>query len=981
MPKARLKADALAFQADERQREAIEHVQGPMLVIAGAGTGKTTVLTRRIARLISEGHARADEVLALTYTENAAAEMRTRVRAELEGSNASDLRVCTFHAYCNNLLIRNGRKFGVLDDQDLWVFLRRRIRELHLNYFVRAANVGKFLFDLNDFMRRCHDELVGPDKYHAYVERLIRGELPLPRVTSSKNAAAISDEELLGRCREIDQIFQTVERMLSEENLGTFGHMISRAYELLNSTPELLDLERSATKFILVDEFQDANYAQVKILRLLAGDAKNVFAVGDPDQAIYQFRGASSAAFEIFQNHFPQSQIVSLEKNRRSTTPILQCAFTLIDKNPPVLHTTESNGRRAGRRPLVSERDEKAGSAAENDPVHTAILAAKEAECSDIVHVIKERRKQTGCQWKNFAVLYRLHSHRDLVAEELAEAGIPFSIENMDITNTAEARDVFAIMGAMLAENDGASLFRVAALPQFAIDPLKLRAAMHSVPREAGSANVVVALREMDGGSAVFHALQRARDEMSAKDASASGVIEIAIAHFGLNRQSPVLAAIRKFVAAWEEKPLTKTGKLPEFLDYLELFREAGGAICLLASTDDGVRLITAHSAKGLEFKTVFILRANKNSFPKSYVEPLVEFPLQLRDADSAAGEGDKLRHDEEERRLFYVAMTRARDLLTIYAKQGTGKTDPTPPGYVRELLKETGLKRFLIARQARAFQPELFASAVPSGKSRAAEWLSLPSEAPFNRLSASAIETYDTCPLQFKLDREWRIPRKIPAALHYGAAMHRVLKAYFDAIRFDRETSVETLIEAFRSMMLEARLEDAYQFDLYVSQGELQLREFVDSVKRKGAPRVLRLEEPFELQVGDVVVAGRVDRVDELPDGRVAITDYKTGKSRSQEDADKSLQLSMYALAATEKWGYSVASLMFYNLEENVPVATFRNQAQLAETKAKVESVAGSIAAGKFDPRPGFHCNFCAYRNLCPATEKKVFLNDSRKN
>src|SRR5262249_22681074 len=368
-------------------------------------------------------------------------------------------------------------------------------------------------------------------------------------------------------------------------------------------------------------------------------------------------------------------------------------------------------------------------------------------------------------------------------------------------------------------------------------------------------------------------------------------------------------------------------------------------------------------------------------SFPKSYVEPLVEFPRELREADSAAQDGGKVRHNEEERRLFYVAMTRARDSLTIYAKQGTGKTDPTPPGYVRELLKEAALKRFLVVRPARAFQPELFASANPSRLSRAAEWLSLPPISPATRLSASAIETYDTCPLQFKLDREWRIPRKIPAALHYGAAMHRVLKTYFDSVRFQRELRIETLIEAFRALMVEARLEDGYQFDLYVRQGELQLGEFVASVREKGAPKVIHLEEPFEIRVGSSVVAGRVDRVDELADGQVAITDYKTGKSRSQEDADESLQLSIYALAAKEKWGYSVARLMFYNLEENVAVATVRNDAQLIETKSKVESVAGCIAAGKFDPRAGFHCNFCAYRNLCPATEKNVFVNDSRKN
>jgi DNA helicase-2/ATP-dependent DNA helicase PcrA len=984
VPKAKLKQpDAMVFEADARQREAIEHVHGPMLVIAGAGTGKTTVLTRRIARLIAEGHVRPDEILALTYTENAASEMRARVSAELNGENTSRLRVGTFHAYCNNLLIRTGRKFGVLDDQDLWIYLRKRIRELHLNYFVRAANVGKFLFDLNDFMRRCQDELVGPEKYHAYVERLARGELPIPRVTSSKDADSISDEEVIGRCQEIDRVFQTVESMLQVENLGTFGHMITRAYELLSTDSQLLAQEKDSTKFILVDEFQDANYAQVKILGLLAGEKNDVFAVGDPDQAIYQFRGASSAAFEIFRIHFPESKLVTLEKNRRSTTAILQCAFALIDKNPSALNAFNGNGQqRYCRRPLVSERDEKAGSAAINDPVETASLAAKEAESADIAHVIQQRKKQTACRWKDFAVLYRIHAHRDLVAEELAEQDIPFSIENMDITNSAEARDLFAITGAILAENDGASLFRVAALPQFAIDPVKLRAAMQSAPREAGSVNVALALHEIEGGASVFHALQQARDEISRSDLSASGVIEIAIEQFGLNTKSAVLAGIRKFVAAWEEKPVTKTHKLAEFMEYLELFREAGGGICLPPSPEDAVRLITVHSAKGLEFKHVFVLRANTGSFPRSYVEPLVEFPRELRNADSACHDGGKVRHNEEERRLFYVAMTRARDLLTIYAKQGTGRTDPTPPGYVRELLKQPKLKQFLHARPARAFQPELFASAAPSAMSRAAEWLSLPPIAPGTRLSASAIETYDTCPLQFKLDREWRIPRKIPAALHYGAALHRVLKAYFDSVRSGRELAVETLLESFRSMLVEARLEDEYQFDLYVSQGESQLREFVESVQRQGPPKVVRLEEPFEIRIGDAAVVGRVDRVDELPDGRVTVTDYKTGKSRSQEDADKSLQLSIYALAAKEKWGYSVARLMFYNLEENVAVETFRNEAQLAETKAKVESVAGCIAVGKFDAKAGFHCNFCAYRNLCPETEKNVLgIDKSSKN
>ena len=177
---------ATKITPDERQREAIEHVLGPMVVLAGAGTGKTTTLIRRTARLIRDGHAQPGEILALTYTDNAAEEIRGRVRSELKGTNIHGLQTCTFHAWCNTLLHRRGASFGVLDDKDLWVFLRRRIRELRLRHFVRAANVSQFLDDLLQFMRRCQDELVGPEQYADYVGRLERGEIPLPRVAKAK---------------------------------------------------------------------------------------------------------------------------------------------------------------------------------------------------------------------------------------------------------------------------------------------------------------------------------------------------------------------------------------------------------------------------------------------------------------------------------------------------------------------------------------------------------------------------------------------------------------------------------------------------------------------------------------------------------------------------------------------------------------------------------------------------------------------------
>lgn len=973
-----------SFQPDESQRQAIEHVHGPILVVAGAGTGKTAVLTHRIARLIQEGHARPDEILALTYTENAAHEMEARVRKELqreglEGSALKGLQVKTFHAYCNNFLIDCGKNFEVLDEKDLWIYLRKRLRDLQLNYFVRAANVAKFLDDLLDFMRRCQDELIGPEQYAAYVSRLERGELPIPRVGKSKDASSLSDEEVVGRCREIANVFTTVERMLCEENLGTFGHMITRAYWSLQEDGRLLEAQRARARFILVDEFQDANFAQVKILHELAGKEKNVFVVGDPDQAIYHFRGASSAAFGLFHRLFPEAKTVKLEKNRRSLTPILNCAFAVITENPEPFAGVPASGSGYRRSPLLSAREENAlreGRDLPKTPVEIVVLAAKDAESPDVVARIRKLQKASRVNWSQFAVLYRMNSHRDEVAEELVQQGIPFSIENLDVVDSPEARDVFACLGAVVSPNDAISLFRVAALPQFTIDPQKLRAGIRSLPREAQNTGMATVLEQIDGGRAVLQELQETRTEISQRNAKGAA-LEIIVRRFKFDRTSLVIRAVFEFVEKWEKKPITKTGELGELLEYMDYFKQARGAICMPPTDEDAVRLMTAHSAKGLEFEHVFILRASSPSFPASYKEPLIDFPRELRDPDSIHGTpDDKVLNEEEERRLFYVAMTRAKDSLTILARQGKGKKDPTPPGFLRPLLNDSSLNPWLRPATSRGFQTDLFGQAQASElQSRTREWLGMPPASDLSsRLSASSVQTYETCPLKFKLEREWKMPREAPAAMQYGAAMHRVLRTYYDSVRYGRPMAESELIKALQDDLANAGIQDPYQRDLYQEQAVRQIRDFVAAYVRLPAPEVLHTEEAFEVKIGGATVVGRIDRIDRSEGNQIIITDYKTGKPQSQQDADESLQLSIYSLAAQEKWGYRTEHLIFYNLEENSGVITHRSNAELEEAKCRVEEVASKIAEQKFDPKPGFYCQFCSYLSLCPATEKRVY-------
>jgi DNA helicase-2/ATP-dependent DNA helicase PcrA len=761
--------------------------------------------------------------------------------------------------------------------------------------------------------------------------------------------------------------------------------MITRALQLLETDPEILQQEQARARFILADEFQDVNFAQIRVLTLLAGKNANLFAVGDPDQAIYRFRGASSGAFDIFLRHFPETKIVRLERNRRSLSPILHCAHAVIDKNPPIFrHAATPKGAfqqnvPTQRHPLVSVREEDAkfsGAPLHANPVEI-IAAKKDRESEDIAMTIRKRKRALGGHWRDFAVLYRTHSHREEVMEQLSAAGIPFAVDTMDVLDTPQVRDLLACVGAVVDPADSISLFRVAAIPEFAIDPLALQAVMRTASRETSLQHL---LADVPGGSVVLARLNQVRAEIAHRHSKSVQSVRTILERFHLPADNLATQAFLEFVAGWERKkpPINETGELGELLEYLKLFREAEGRVPATPPEQrDAVELMTAHTAKGLEFPHVFVIRAGSNSFPASYKESLVEFPQELRDAQSVgAGESKEL-HKEEERRLFYVAMTRAEDTLTLYGKPGTGK-DLTPPGYLRDMLTDKTLTQWRRAREPEPIQIDLlsamedhsFADASPSPVTA---WIALPLPQPPQRgLSASAIESYERCPLQFKLNRDWRIPEESHAALQYGSAMHLALRHYFEAVRFERPATAADVIQVFRNEFAKAVVPDDYQRELYEQQGERQLQDFVTAAATN-LPTVLHTEQEFTIELAGSKVRGRIDRIDHLDDGTVRIVDYKTGKAKTQEDADGSLQLSIYALAAQQKWGYKASALALQNLEDGSMPVTQRSEIDLRKVSDRVQEVARQIAAGNFDPTPGRHCSWCGFRNLCPATEKNL--------
>jgi putative RecB family exonuclease len=239
--------------------------------------------------------------------------------------------------------------------------------------------------------------------------------------------------------------------------------------------------------------------------------------------------------------------------------------------------------------------------------------------------------------------------------------------------------------------------------------------------------------------------------------------------------------------------------------------------------------------------------------------------------------------------------------------------------------------------------------------------------------LSANAVQSYSTCPMKFKLERDWKIPGEAAAAMQYGFAIHTVLKNYYDPAAHAEVWSIEDAVAAFKREFAKGYIDDPVQRRMYEERGEEQLRTLLQSSPR-GSVEVMAAEHKFSFKLGDREIKGRIDRIDRLEDGVVRVIDYKTGAPKDRKFADESLQLSIYAMAV-EQMNLTPRELVLANVQDNSQAVSFRTPKQLESARAEIDKAAEGIARGEFDPEPGQHCRWCDYRRLCPATEQRVFL------
>ncbi|MGA7091861.1 MAG: ATP-dependent DNA helicase [Candidatus Acidiferrales bacterium] len=987
-----------SFALNEEQRRAVQHGEGPLLVVAGAGTGKTRVITERIRALLeSDPTLIGENILGLTFTDKAAGEMKHRVVKSI-GERAEGVWLSTFHKFCLEKILRaSNPDIQPLEDLDHWILLRRNIGELGLEHFKRLQEPGEFLTDFVKFFSRCQDELVTPDDFQRYAAAA-RQKHGAIRASLDADALAIAAENLAST-EELARVYRASDRLLRDRNLFTFGAQLLQSVELLRSDAALLRQLREQFRYILVDEFQDTNIAQLELLWLLAEDHRNILVVGDDDQAIYRFRGASFGSFTIFLKRFcgvrepklgpaVHKFLVSLSQNYRSTQKILRVAGEVISHNekspllPPKSLRTEN---RDGEKIRVVEF---------GAPIEEAFWVASEID----------RLHEAGARWRSMAVLYRKHTHREHLLAALRRRSIPFVIKKFSILSSTLVRDLFAWLSLIGEPADNVACARVVAAPYWGLEPRDLvrlaeradknhhrplsdeiETAQHETPFTRPG----VRLGEL---VALLARLRQSARRSSTTDLLDELIAGLALAPLSSDQDRHYLDRFVEFVREWQKK--SEGRQLRHFLEYLHYFREAGGDVHLEEElADDAVQLMTVHSAKGLEFPHVFILRLSKTDFPSGARRPTFEFPPDLMKEEKPAGDFQI----QEERRLFYVALTRARQHLTLSTVVNKRKK---PSLFLDDFLMNPKIK----SADTHQFAPkislppteettgassdstdhaQLFGPAGADSRaySRVALWARAfhpPRPEPL-QLSPSAIDAYDRCPLKFQFQYGWSLRGGPNAMATFGNVMHKTVKDFVAQVRERGKAPLEEVLAAYDREWSSAGFPDDYQEEEYRKEGRKQLAEFHRTYSAAPAD-VLFQEKPFELPLEhEVVIIGRMDQINRISGKEVEIVDYKTGRPRDGKKAAEDLQLSIYALAAREVLELVPTRLVFYNLTTNEPVSAGRDAKSLADTKKKIAAVADSIRAADFHANPGFGCRFCDFQPLCPAHEQLISVSPAR--
>jgi len=972
---------------NDNQKEAVIHKDGPLLIIAGAGTGKTTVITRRIAFLIEQKIAKPSEILALTFTEKAAAEMEGRVD-QLVPYGYTDMWISTFHAFGDRLLrdfsldLGLPANFKVLTGVEQAIFMRQNIYAFDLNFFRPIANPLSHITALLSHFSRLKDELITPEQYLEFANKQLEKCHSRPdRESNNIDPQIKSEDDTVLESKKILELAHAYERyqdlMIQSGNLD-FGDQIFLTYKLLKENKKVLKECQDRFKYILVDEYQDTNFAQNEVVKLLASGSKNITVVGDDDQSIYRFRGASISNILDFKKTYSNAKQVVLNQNYRSTQEILDSSYKLIQHNNP------------DRLEIQNKIDKRLISPKHGANPELMFSENLSCEADRTVEKIKELKLSKKYKYNDFALLIRANSQAEPFIQSLNVAGIPYIFSGASgLFAQPEIKMLVAFLKCLAYTDDSLAFYQLAtselygisheALSEYYTQAKRTNRPLFSVIEELeiGKLNdnrkleidtlvsdiVKYRERKNDSTGEVLYDYLKEKEYLKKLTENPSTENELKIHNI-----AKFFDRIAQFNHSSDER-----GVLP-FLQNLELILEVGDEV-ITSDIDpniDAVNILTAHSSKGLEYPIVFISNCVSDRFPGRNRRDALPIPASL--IKERLPEGDF--HLQEERRLFYVAATRAKEYLYLTAAEDYGgKRSKKLSQFVMELLDEPKtdkLKHKLssIEKIERFKKIEIKPQKLPNKFT--AEIL---------KLSRQQIDDYYSCPKKFYFAHVVKIPLLENQYLMYGTAIHAALDHYFNRkIRGDKPT-LDQLIADYNTAFKNVGFITRDQEDLRHKQGILTLSRFYDEDQKKPT-MPSQVEAAFEFSENKVKINGRYDLVCQPPchsgldpeSCPPEIKDFKTSDVKEQKDADRrikeSTQMMIYALAWYEKYGVIPKTTLVF-IESGLAGSKTFTEGELEKTKKMIFEVAEGIRAQKLDAKPDlFQCKQCPYSDICPESK-----------
>lgn len=951
---------------NEKQAEAVTFGPGPLLIIAGAGTGKTTVLARRIAWLIEQGLAKPEEILALTFTEKAAGEMEERVD-QLLPLGFVDVQISTFHAFAHKILSQFALDIGlpgdfkVITDTQAWILLKKHLNELDLDYYRPLGNPNKFLSTLIKHFGKAKGEEVSPAEYLEYADNLrlsadsveIKKKAKKKRKKESVKENDDDDDALeAARIGEVAQAYHFYQKLLLDNSFLDFGDLINYTLKLFRTRPKILKLYQDKYKYILVDEFQDTDLSQYELVKLLSGQRNNLTVVGDDDQSIYKFRGASVSNILKFKEDYKNSAEITLTDNYRSNQPILDLAYNFIQLNNP--DRLESKLKLSKK--LISH-------SADTGVIEVMHTKTVQEEAKSIAEKIKELIQKESLTLNDFAILVRARDHAEPFLIQLAKQNIPYIIANEGLYKKPFILDLLAYLRILDDSHDTENFYRVLNFSKFRIADQDLVALAFTAKRKALPLYQVImnaraAAKLSDDTYAKLETLVSLIDKHCswARNLSASEVLVKILHDLGLAKEIleekqeniDIRNAVEQFYKKsleFEENSVDKS--LKAWLNQIKLEWEAKDFGDLEFNPDLGpeaVKILTVHAAKGLEFKCVFVVNLVDQRFPSRERKDLIELPQSL--VREIFPEGDA--HLMEERRLFYVALTRAKTFLYLtWADDYGGAVNKKPSRFLVEIglektpqkVKPLGEVFFVEQKILPHLQTEV---AIP------------------DTFSFSQMSCFEYCPLEYKYRYIYHLPLPGEAQLSFGDTIHKTLQRFLEA--YDQMNSIgqtdlfsppageagkkasepqipskELLHQFYDEVWVDDWYLDIIQKQRYRKRGLEMLDIFFERFKDKPKP-IKFLERRFKLRIGDYKFVGKIDRADLNIDGSIDIIDYKTGAIKEKLSPDDKVQLLIYQWAATDEFKEKVNSLRYWYL------ASLRDSQEFVGSNEDIEKIKAKL-------------------------------------